>query len=78
MVKFPEITTCVAILLQGDHGVGKNAPFDFFRDHVLGKQVTFVTSNPAEVFEKHSIIRNGRVMMQMDEANGLVSSQLPV
>ena len=78
MVKFPEITTCVAILLQGEQGVGKNAPLDFFREYVLGDQVSFQTSDPAEVFEKHSICRNAKVMIQIDEANGLVSSQLSV
>lgn len=78
MIKFPEQTTCVAILLQGEHGVGKNAPFDFFRDYVLGKKVTFQTSNAAEVFEKHSICRAGRLMIQLDEANGSVSSHSPI
>ena len=76
MIKFPEKPTCVALLLQGEHGVGKNAPLDFFRDYVLGKEIAFRTGNPEDVFEKHSICRIGKLIIEIDEANGQVT-ELP-
>mmetsp|Transcript_16934 Transcript_16934/g.40651 ORF Transcript_16934/g.40651 Transcript_16934/m.40651 type:complete len:736 (-) Transcript_16934:170-2377(-) len=69
-VQFPDIKSCVAIIFQGEHGVGKDIILDFFRSRVLGPQVAHQADNVAEVLEKHSTALAGKIFVQIDEANG--------
>mmetsp|Transcript_36461 Transcript_36461/g.91746 ORF Transcript_36461/g.91746 Transcript_36461/m.91746 type:complete len:726 (-) Transcript_36461:146-2323(-) len=69
-VQFPEVKTCVAAILQGEHGVGKDIILDFIRKSVLGLRIAHQADNMAEIFEKHSTALCGRTFVQLDEAHG--------
>jgi hypothetical protein len=69
-VQFPEVKTCVAVILQGEHGVGKDIILDFMRKSVLGLRIAHQADNMAEIFEKHSTALCGRTFVQLDEAHG--------
>jgi hypothetical protein len=71
-IKFPDVKSCVAVILQGEHGVGKDIILDFFRKRVLGPRVAHQADNVAEVLEKHSTALAGKIFVQIDEANGQV------
>jgi hypothetical protein len=78
-VQAPTDTTRVAIVLQGEQGVGKNIIFDFYIDKVLGagskarpeNGAGFRTAKPSEfVFGSFSTAHQNKVFVMVDEVRG--------
>ena len=77
-VQDPAEKTQVAIVLQGKQGVGKNIVFDFWKENVLGFDMShpknctaFQTSDPSEhIFGKHAEAQQNKVFVMIDEISG--------
>ena len=70
-VQDPAHPTHVAIILQGEHGVGKNLVFDFWQREVLGAGTAINTSNPGkDIFGTHSVLLLNGVFLLLDEISG--------
>lgn len=72
IVQRPHLKTQVALSLYGKQGVGKGIIFDFFRENVLGRMVSFQTSNAThDLFDKFSNGFVNKVFVQVDEAKDM-------
>ena len=77
-VQDPAEKTQVAIVLQGKQGAGKNIVFDFWKENVLGFDMShpknctaFQTSDPSEhIFGKHAEAQQNKVFVMIDEISG--------
>jgi hypothetical protein len=71
MVQDPSEPTHVAIVLQGQQGIGKDIIFDFFIQMVLGAGTGFKTAKPqVDIFGTHSVALQNRVFLLFDEVSG--------
>jgi hypothetical protein len=70
-VQNPSEPTHVAIVLQGQQGIGKDIIFEFFIQMVLGAGTGFKTSKPqVDIFGTHSVALQDRVFLLFDEVSG--------
>ena len=72
MVQDPSKPTHVAIVLQGQQGIGKDIIFEeFWSLKVLGARTAFTTCRPqSTVFGEHSAVLQNRVFLLFDEISG--------
>ena len=71
MVQDPSKPTNVAILLQGQQGIGKDIIFEeFFCQKVLGTGTAFTTAKPqSTIFGEFSAVLQNRVFLLLDEVS---------
>lgn len=71
IVQFPGRLSCVAIVLWGKQGAGKNLLTDFLIKRVLGKDLGFDTAKPEhDLFGKFQNGRMNKLLIAVNEARG--------
>jgi hypothetical protein len=72
IVQRPEMKTQVPIVISGKQGVGKGIIIDFFREAVLGNEVTSQIQNAGQdLFSRFANKHINKVLLQIDEGDGL-------
>jgi hypothetical protein len=75
IIQRPKKKTQVSILLYGEEGCGKGILFEYFREKIVGKHLSFQTANPENALL--SRFANGfhnRLIIQVDEVKRLHDS----
>lgn len=69
MIQKPHELPGVALIFTGEKGCGKDTFFDFFGEHVIGKEYYTNYVKTALLFQKHDTLRANKVMIKLEEAN---------
>lgn len=67
VIQYPEFKTNVNIIIAGKEGSGKNIIFDFFREKILGKDISAQTADSDCLFSRFSNIYVQKIFLQIDE-----------
>lgn len=67
ILQFPNKKTKVNIVIAGKDGTGKSMPFDFFREMILGEDLSAQTDNTDDLFGQFSNILVEKLFLQVDE-----------
>jgi len=70
-VQDPSNPTQTCLVMQGEHGSGKNIVFEWMGTNVLGSPAAFQTANPAhDMFGPHCLAAQNCTLAVFDEING--------
>jgi len=70
MIQFPFERVGTSIVVTGDKRTGKDTPFDFFREYVIGPDYTRnYTCGGSQFFDKHDVGRMNMFFCKIEEAN---------
>lgn len=67
IIQNPSKKTNVNIVVSGNDGTGKSIIFDFFRNMILGEEVSSQTDDADDLFDKFSNIYVNKILLQIDE-----------
>lgn len=67
IIQNPSKKTNVNIVVSGKDGTGKSILFDFFRNMILGEEVSAQTDDADDIFDKFSNIYLNKLLLQIDE-----------
>lgn len=67
ILQYPHKKTQVNIITSGKDGTGKSMMFDYFREHILGDDVSIQTEDTDNIFGKFSNFHVKRLFLQIDE-----------
>ena len=67
IIQNPSKKTNVNIVVSGKDGTGKSIIFDFFRNMILGEEVSGQTDDADDIFDKFSNIYLNKLLLQIDE-----------
>lgn len=67
IIQYPELKTNINIVIAGKDGTGKSIINDFFRDKILGHELSAQTDDTDELFGKFSNIYVKKLFLQIDE-----------
>jgi len=72
IVQRPHVRTEVPLVISGKQGVGKGIIFDFFREAVLGTNISSQIQNPGQdLFSRFANKHVDKVFLQIDEGEGM-------
>jgi hypothetical protein len=67
IIQYPELKTNINIIIAGKDGTGKSIINDFFREKILGSELSSQTDDTDELFGKFSNIYVKKLFLQIDE-----------
>lgn len=67
IIQNPSKKTNVNIVVSGKDGTGKSIIFDFFRNMILGDEVSAQTDDADDIFDKFSNVYLNKLLLQIDE-----------
>jgi hypothetical protein len=67
IIQYPECKTNVNIIITGKDGTGKSIINDFYREKILGQDISSQTDDTDELFGKFSNIYVKKLFLQIDE-----------
>jgi hypothetical protein len=67
ILKYPSKKTNVNIVVAGKDGTGKSIIFDYFRNMILGDDVSSQTDDTEDIFSRFSNIYVNKLFLQIDE-----------
>ena len=67
ILKYPSKKTNVNIIVAGKDGTGKSIIFDYFRNMILGDELSSQTDDTEDIFSRFSNIYVNKLFLQIDE-----------
>ena len=67
ILKYPSKKTNVNIIVAGKDGTGKSILFDYFRNMILGEELSSQTDDTEDIFSRFSNIYVNKLFLQIDE-----------
>lgn len=67
IIQYPNKKTKVNIVISGEDGTGKSIIFDYFREMILGQDLSAQTDNTDDLFNQFSNLLVKKLFLQIDE-----------